>query len=1081
MIHVSDIANRIKAFLLKKGEEKFKIFIRVNFNIDVYIFTSQLDEAQYYQVEFLNSLKADEDAVSYYQKNYDALKVRFNVISIDEAREDPFYAQMLNGESGIDKGSRYRFGSFLDYQPIKRNDSTTKAPVVTFYSYKGGMGRTTTMVAYALHLAVNEDDIKKKRVVIIDCDLEAPGYLNFFNLKEHKGLNGGKKNGLVEFICDAQFTNKPEELDIDDYIINVGNDNDSRFAYEHLDSIWLVPAGNLNEGYSEIEKGDEDRNDYLEGLAKINLSNVQTVVKYFDLLFEKINKAIEPDVILIDSRTGFNDIFGTAALYLSSCVVGFFGFSRQTQPGLKNLLKEYYNPKFKFNLQLVFSILPEKADDTWLETHRREVYEFIDEIGNEDVDYPQSTYLRRNGLLETIGSGDGQSDSDFVKIVSERLYEDYNDLFDKIDEQIFPEEEPAWALDSESISVSTEATVSPRTEKTGFNSNTPAIVLRNAVLRHLKQALMNVKNFAEDTQIDENQFFYRECMKQLFDVKKFIIQGYKGTGKTYLYKALADDKISKNIQKWVGIEDESTEETVFVNILPPNEASLVFDSIQYSQIEEPEYYFNVFWQVYTWNALLLHPSFESIRNESELSDQIQPLVGAGYAKTAFFRIDTLIKQNFNILIVIEKDIIRLNEYLKSNNRRLFVLYDRLDTCINPLRWNKAVSPLINYWRNNYESFSNIVPKIFVRTDLFRQIEGTNTARLENNIIHIEWSIGEVFGYFFKLIFSDKRASEAYWAIAKKVGIKDSTIQYTMTSFGRFPENQFKSLQKGEMMPFITVFFGKKVNVGVATLGNPWEYFSKELANADNSAISLRPFINTLDKNAVEVALAKTVRWVHEIISPDIYASKDVRDRTTEQYFNDLTQDAFSKDLLRFKEVIRSSDGAKYRYKAIKEDLYEELIKTTYERICKIGDSNVVKTPEDLGRMIEANGIMARIPTRKGTYYRFAPIYWYSWGLANSALEKEEKKRSGNDKDEEIVELKDGGVFEGVVVEVEINGQFQKRVKYEHYWKPLPITRSDVDILSEGDLVDFVAVGKPDKYDPNKTFFMASDVRKLDVE
>ena len=373
MIHVSDIANRIKAFLLKKGEEKFKIFIRVNFNIDVYVFTSQLDEASYYQMEFLNSLKTDEDA-GYYQKNHDTLKVRFNIINLEEAREDPFYSQMLNGESGIDKGPRYRFGSFLDYQPVKRNDSTTKAPVVTFYSYKGGMGRTTTMVAYALHLAVNDDESKKKRVVIIDCDLEAPGYLNFFNLKEHKGLNSGKKNGLVEFICDAQFTNKPEELDIDDYIINVGNDNDSSFAYENLDSIWLVPAGNLNEGYSEIVKGDEDRNDYLEGLAKINLSNVQTVVKYFDLLFEKINNTIEPDVILIDSRTGFNDIFGAAALYLSSCVVGFFGFSRQTQPGLKNLLKEYYNPKFKFNLQLVFSILPENADDAWLETHRRRVY-----------------------------------------------------------------------------------------------------------------------------------------------------------------------------------------------------------------------------------------------------------------------------------------------------------------------------------------------------------------------------------------------------------------------------------------------------------------------------------------------------------------------------------------------------------------------------------------------------------------------------------------------------------------------------------------------------------------------------------
>ena len=32
-----------------------------------------------------------------------------------------------------------------------------------------------------------------------------------------------------------------------------------------------------------------------------------------------------------------------------------------------------------------------------------------------------------------------------------------------------------------------------------------------------------------------------------------------------------------------------------------------------------------------------------------------------------------------------------------------------------------VSPLISFWWDNYESFSNINPKIFIRTDLFKQI------------------------------------------------------------------------------------------------------------------------------------------------------------------------------------------------------------------------------------------------------------------------------------------------------------------------------------------------------------------------
>lgn len=132
------------------------------------------------------------------------------------------------------------------------------------------------------------------------------------------------------------------------------------------------------------------------------MSNVNSVVKYFNILLDRINETIEPDIILLDSRTGFNDIFGTAALYLSSSVIGFFGFSRQTQPGLMNLLREYYKKSNTFTLQLVFSILPEKADDTWVENHKKEVLQYINYVGTEDKDYPSSLYLHRNSLLEKL-------------------------------------------------------------------------------------------------------------------------------------------------------------------------------------------------------------------------------------------------------------------------------------------------------------------------------------------------------------------------------------------------------------------------------------------------------------------------------------------------------------------------------------------------------------------------------------------------------------------------------------------------------------------------------------------------------
>ncbi len=1058
MIRISEVAHKIEDFLTTKGEDLFKIFIRINFSIDVYVCTNNIFEAKKYQDEFEESLlNHDSEQVSedngFYSRHSNSLKIKFTIVEKEFVEDDPYYLNMFsnNTDETIDWGPRYRFDSFLQKcrDENSYNKSKRQTPIVTFYSYKGGMGRTTTMVAYAISLAAKENSLKNKRVVIVDCDLEAPGYLNFFDLSEHKGLKSGKKNGLVEFMSDAQFLSNPDILDINDYIINVGLDNRNNFAYNNFENIWLVPAGNLNEGYSDLESAT-DRNDYLEGLAKINLSSVQSVIECFNLLFSKIQETIEPDIILLDSRTGFNDIFGTAALYLSSCVVGFFGFSRQTQPGLINLMKEYYKSSNSFNLQLVFSILPEKASEEWVTSHKKQIMDYINYIGVETKDYPSFLYLHRNALLEKIGTGDDQSDSEFVKLIQSKQFSDYNILFERLNDICFKKDSSQQ-----------------------YSSNTPAIQLRNAVLKHLKGALQNVSNFAEDTQIKEEQFFYRECMKSLFEPKKFLIQGYKGTGKTYLYKALADREIASNIQKWAELKDENVYEPIFINILPTNESSLVFDNIMYSGIEEPEFYFNTFWQIYTWNVLLLSPEFESVRQQSELSDYIQPLTGAGYAKEALIRIDELIKKGVKTLITIEKDISLINELLKTNNKRLFVLYDRLDTCINPLRWNKAVSPLINYWRNNCESFSNISPKIFVRTDLFKQIEGTNTARLENSIIHIEWSIGEVFGFFFKLIFSNEIASNAYWAIAEKVGRDRTFIVNTKKSFEKFPCNQFKSLSIGEMAPIIRVFFGNRVTVGEANLGTPWEYFEKELANADNTAISLRPFINTMDSNAVDKALARTERYVQNgIISPEIYASKAVREETTEKYFADLTQDAFSKDLLRFKEVIRTSDGEQFRYKALTEKQFEELITLTFSRII---ESDVVKTPDDLKRLIFANGIMAEKITNKGRYYRFAPIYWYSWGLKNSDLEKEEKKKTGRyDFSKRLV---DGELYEGKIVE--IYGS-EKRIICSNHPYPLVIRGNRLTLqLEENDVVSFVAKKEKNKYNPSKDFWVATNVKFIE--
>src|SRR5499433_755403 len=71
-----------------------------------------------------------------------------------------------------------------------------KGRVVTFYSYKGGTGRSMTLANVAWILASNGH-----RVLVIDWDLEAPGLHRYFHpFLEDKELTDSP--GLIDFAVD---------------------------------------------------------------------------------------------------------------------------------------------------------------------------------------------------------------------------------------------------------------------------------------------------------------------------------------------------------------------------------------------------------------------------------------------------------------------------------------------------------------------------------------------------------------------------------------------------------------------------------------------------------------------------------------------------------------------------------------------------------------------------------------------------------------------------------------------------------------------------------------------------------------
>ena len=104
------------------------------------------------------------------------------------------------------------------------NNIESKGKTISFYSYKGGVGRTMALVNIACLMAK-----QKKKVLLIDCDLEAPGLHSFFKSNVNKD-----EPGLVDFISDIIEYSKTEVANNDEAYITYLSENLSKYVQKNI-------------------------------------------------------------------------------------------------------------------------------------------------------------------------------------------------------------------------------------------------------------------------------------------------------------------------------------------------------------------------------------------------------------------------------------------------------------------------------------------------------------------------------------------------------------------------------------------------------------------------------------------------------------------------------------------------------------------------------------------------------------------------------------------------------------------------------------------------------------------------------
>jgi cellulose biosynthesis protein BcsQ len=212
--------------------------------------------------------------------------------------------------------------------------------VVTFYSFKGGVGRTMALVNVGVELARTG-----RRVLMVDFDLEAPG-LETFDLPRPQD----DRPGLVDYV--SRYVETGETPDVSEYVyecIGVGERNGK---------LWIMPAG-LQDGK------------YGERLNSIDWQELYSERDGF-LMFEDMkaqwSEVFAPDYVLIDSRTGHTDVGGICTRHLPDAVVLFFFPTEQNLRGLRRVVSDVRNEargsrKKEISLHFVTSNIPDLDDE----------------------------------------------------------------------------------------------------------------------------------------------------------------------------------------------------------------------------------------------------------------------------------------------------------------------------------------------------------------------------------------------------------------------------------------------------------------------------------------------------------------------------------------------------------------------------------------------------------------------------------------------------------------------------------------------------------------------------------------------
>jgi MinD-like ATPase involved in chromosome partitioning or flagellar assembly len=561
---------------------------------------------------------------------------------------------------------------------------------ITFYSFKGGVGRTTALTHIAWILAT-----RGRKIVAVDLDLEAPGLSTAFSLSPEP------KYGLVDYFYERSYL--PEETEPTISITDIFGEVKIPNAKGRL---FVVPAGSLNLDY--ISKVDDLR-------ANIILDSGESLWSVF---CREIQEQLKPDLILVDSRTGINQWGALSLLQAADEGIIFLFPNEQNRQGIELLLKSLKSSG-KLSLNFVFSPVPDTT-----------------EIGLQKV---RNIW---NLLREELDNSTDQEQTNESEL---ELMDSQNDEIDDL--LIIPYLTPIAVADTYPVS----SLLDHYTKIVNLIDEDTDEIKRTSILTDLSRRWQVIESFkfsevnAADPKQELSQIFQRTAdFERFLDDTTCLIRGRKGTGKTALYllllkhpdvaKKLAHGRLDNVVCLSVhGSFDTSRPDRGEFQIINQN-------------LEKIEGEWADFWRAYLLIRAFqakhfIFPKGQKGSKFAVLREKIKSLSQNSWnSEHTQCLSDLSIEPNLRLLVRDALEII--NQEAQNNNKIFWFLYDDLDQDFPETQSirQKFLAGLFQLIQScDGKGFKNIRFKVFLREDIWSRLIFDNKSHFNGRDILLQWT------------------------------------------------------------------------------------------------------------------------------------------------------------------------------------------------------------------------------------------------------------------------------------------------------------------------------------------------------